>query len=279
MILNIHNYIDNLEEFYSKVKNIAKIGEKNKLICFYGQPDQTVMDIFYESGYNFLDLDIDYKSPNLKIVPEVYCHIIKDVVNNVFNLKKKIYIVICTTGADKCDQGRNVRDILEMEGFDLIDASNICKEPVRPLLISTAGGSLKKRVSRIMQLCYNPLTPEEIKYYSENRCKPVFNFHGVPPEDICLLDIFPEDTHIQGWTRLVELGIPGRVDLEWKLDNSAPTVFFTQSFCNKELMGKYLAEKYNGLHVDGHGKLSASVSSKLEAFLKLKFRNYKGNNT
>ena len=271
MILNIHNFTNNLDKFFLKIKELAKKGNNKKIIGFYGQPDQKVMDIFREYGYHFLDLDIDYKSPNFKIVPDVYCHIIRDVVNNAFHFRRKIYIIICTTGPDKCDQGRNVRDILEMEGFDLIDATNFCMEPIRPLLISAAKGPLRERVNRIMELCFNPLAKEEIKYYSKNRCKPRFNFHGVPPEDVELLDIFPEETHIQGWTRLVELGIPARVDLEWVIGNSEPTVFFTQNFCNKELMGKYLAEKYNGLHVDGHGKLSGAVRAKLEAFIKLRF--------
>ncbi len=271
MNLNIHNFLNELDGFYSNIKDIAENGDKKKLIGFYGQPDQKVMDIFRESGYGFIDLDIDFNSNNINIVQDVYCHIIRDIVNNAFGLRKKLYVVICTTGADKCDQGRNVRDILEMEGFNIIDATNFSKEAIRSLLISTASLPLKERVSRIMELCYKPLTPDEIKYYSDNQCEPRFNFHGVPPEDIDMLDIFPDETHIQGWTKLVEMGIPGRVDLEWIVDNSAPTVFFTQNFCNKELMGKYLAEKYNGIHVDGHGKLSASVRSKLEAFLKLRY--------
>jgi hypothetical protein len=158
-----------------------------------------------------------------------------------------------------------------MEEFNLIDATNFCMEPFRPLLISTAKGSLKERVGRIMELCYKPLTSKEKKYYMENQIKARFNFHGVPPQDIKLLDIFPDETHIYGWTRLVELGIPGRIDMEWTIDNGVPTVFFTQNFCNKELMGKYLAKKYNGLHIDAHGKLNASVSAKLEAFIKLRF--------
>ncbi len=271
MFLNIHNFKSNLDEFYARVKEVAKNGDKGKIIGFYGQPDQKVMDIFRELDYKFLDLDIDYNSNSIDIVPDVYCHIIRDVINNSFSFRKQIYVIICTTGPDKCDQGRNVRDILEMEEFNLIDATNFCMEPFRPLLISTAKGSLKERVGRIMELCYKPLTFEEKKYYVENQSEAMFNFHGVPPQDIKLLDIFPDETHIYGWTRLVELGIPGRIDMEWTIDNGVPTVFFTQNFCNKELMGKYLAKKYNGLHIDAHGKLNASVSAKLEAFIKLRF--------
>ena len=272
MFLSINNYKDCIEEFYNEISSISQDGDKSKLIAFYGQPDQRVMDIFRLSGYRFLDLDIDYNVPDFEIVPEVCCHIIKDIVNNVFYFKEQILVTFCTTGIDKCDQARNVRDILLMEGFDVIDATNFCMEPIRPLIISTARSPLKERVSRIMELCFNPLTEREKNFFIKNQCEPVFSFHGVPPEDINLLDVFPEETHIQGWTRLVELGTPGKIEMEWKIENSAPTVFYTQSFCNKGLMGKYLAERHNGLHIDGHGKISSSVMAKLEAFIKMRRR-------
>ena len=272
MYINIHNYVSDLDEFYGNTYDIAKKGDKEKLVAFYGQPDQKVMDAFCEFGYRFIDLDIDLKSPDCEIVPEVYCHIIKDIINNAFHFREQIYLTLCTSGMDKCDQGRNVRDILAMEKFDLIDATNFLRDPFRPALISTANAPLKERVSRIMELCYNPLSEKEIYYYKQNQCKPRLNFHGVPPEDISLLDVFPDETHIQGWTKLVELGVPARIDMEWNMDNNAPTVFYTQNFCNKELMGQYLANKHKGLHVDGHGKISSSVMAKLEAFIKMRCR-------
>lgn len=275
MFIDIHTYTGDPEKYYNEISTYVQDIDNKRIIAFYGQPDQRVLNIFRALDYQFLDLDINFGAPDVDIVPDVYCHIIRDIVNNAFHFRDQVHVVLCTSGMDKCDQGRNVRDILLMEGFDIIDATNFLHKPIRPLLISTAKAPLKKRISRIMELCYKPLTEDEIEYYKQNQCAPLFNYHGVPPEDINLLELFPDDTHIQGWTRLVELGIPGRIDLEWDIDNTAPTVFYTQNFCNKELMGKYLAEKFNGLHVDGHGVVSLSVLAKLEAFIKMRYQRRK----
>ncbi len=281
LLENIHQYFrpsvggieTDVNIYHQHILSFALNGNSNKKIAFYGQPDQRTMDIFKNAGYSFLDLDIDFKHPKEKIVPEVYCHIIRDIINNAIYLRDEIEYVVCTTGQDKCDQGRNVRDLLSEMDFKVIDGSNLNPTPLRKPIISQSRGPLKHRVIRIMELIYNPLTLDEEQHYLENQCEPSFNFHGVPPQDIDLLSLFPEDTHIQGWTRLVEMGIPSRVDLEWKVTNDMPTIYFSQSFCNKQLMAEYLSNKNNGLYIDGHGAVTGSIRAKLEAFLRLRRNN------
>jgi hypothetical protein len=270
-MLNIHEFIHNLDAYY---KQVEKLAEKNsgQLIGFWGQPDQKTMDIFRAQGCSFIDVDVYLGAEDSDMTPKICCHIVKDIYDNIYHLKNKVALYIGTTGPDKCDQGRNVRDILLAEGIPVIDASNFNTCPIRPLLISTAKGPLKERVARITRLTFEPLTEEERKFYEENQCEPRFNFHGVPPRDLDLLDNFPEDTHIQGWTRLVELGVPGMVEWEWKIENSAPTVFFTQSFCNKEVMARYLAKKHGGLYIDCHNDITGSAEAKLQAFIRLNDR-------
>ncbi|MDH5682526.1 MAG: hypothetical protein OEZ36_13125 [Spirochaetota bacterium] len=261
-------------DYYRQISDIARLGDRKKLIGFYGQPDQRTIDIFSKSGYSFIDLDIDFKSPNQKIVPQAYCHIIRDIINNAIYFKDRLELIICTTGRDKCDQGRNVRDILSQKGFRCIDASNMNRKVLRPPLISESRGNLKDRVIRIMQLLYKPLTEEEKSYYANSRCEPSFNYHGVPPQDIGLLNLFPHNCHIHGWTRLVEMGIPARDDLEWTVTNQNPTVYFSQSFCNKQIMAENLARERSGLYIDGHGFVTDSLRAKLEAFISLRARQH-----
>ncbi len=245
-------------------------GQERPVIGFYGQPSQALIDIFRFNGFSFIDLDVPSGAPDCGLVPEVYCYIIREVINNAVKFRDKLRLVLCTTGTDKCDQGRMTKNIIDRLGLITIEASNCQKTPIRPLLISTARAPLKERITRIMELCYRPLTLEEIDYYKSRQCQPKVNFHGVPPRDTSILDLFPEETYIQGWTRLVELGIPSRVDLEFDVDNDAPTIYFTQSFCHKALMANFLAEKNGGLHIDIHGSATNSVQIKLDAFLNLK---------
>ena len=270
LLTNIHDFNrQNISAFHNEIDRLNRAGLKKK-VGFFGQPDQKTMEIFRNHGFEFLDLDIDFGNPKQTIVPDVYCHIIRDIINNAVYFQSDLDYIICTTGADKCDQGRNVRDLLSRLDFNVIDASNINMNPIREPIISNAKGNLRDRIIRIMELIYKPLTSDEKEHYLKNQCEPEFNFHGVPPHDIDLLNLFPEETHINGWTKLVEMGTPSRADLEWDVDNAAPTVYFSQSFCNKQMMSNYLADKHQGLYLDGHGTVTGSMKAKLEAFLTLR---------
>ena len=55
--------------------------------------------------------------------------------------------------------------------------------------------------------------------------------------------------------------------LEMYVDPNIKTIFFTQSFCSKQILAKYLADKYNGLFIDSDGKITNSTKAKVEAFL------------
>ena len=96
-----------------------------------------------------------------------------------------------------------------------------------------------------------------------------FGFWGVPPNDLEILRLFPDTTHVYGWTRCVEAGTPADIDLEMFVDENIPTVFYAQAFCAKSQLAKYLADKYNGLYIDIDDYSSNSIKAKVEAFLKL----------
>ena len=82
--------------------------------------------------------------------------------------------------------------------------------------------------------------------------------------------LFPDTTHIYGWTRCVEAGTPADLDLEMYVNPNVPTVFYSQAFCSKAQLAKYLADKYNGLYIDIDDYSSTSIKAKIEAFLKLR---------
>ena len=87
--------------------------------------------------------------------------------------------------------------------------------------------------------------------------------------DLEILKLFPDSTHVYGWTRCVEAGAPADLDLEMYVDENVPTVFYAQAFCAKSQLAKYLADKYNGLYIDIDDYASNSIRAKIEAFLRL----------
>lgn len=89
-----------------------------------------------------------------------------------------------------------------------------------------------------------------------------FGFWGVPPNDLEILKLFPDTTHVYGWTRCVEAGTPADLDLEMYVDENVPTVFYAQAFCAKSQLAKYLADKYNGLYVSLTGIIYLYVFDK-----------------
>ncbi len=59
------------------------------------------------------------------------------------------------------------------------------------------------------------------------------------------------------------------MELECLVDEGVPTVFFTQSFCAKQDLAHFLAERHRGLLVDCHREVNDSILAKVEAFIRL----------
>ncbi|MEK7399935.1 MAG: hypothetical protein AAB116_23575, partial [Candidatus Poribacteria bacterium] len=76
--------------------------------------------------------------------------------------------------------------------------------------------------------------------------------------------------HIYGWARCMENKAPDNMDIEMLVDEGIPIIFFAQSFCQKTVLAKYLASKYNGLFVDVDALLDDSTKAKVIAFLTLR---------
>jgi hypothetical protein len=251
---------------------LDEIREGNRpLVGFFGSPPRDLLLSFVARyGAELVDLDVYLSAPSFNVVPKAYCHIIRNCVDNAWALRDRLICVIAATGKEKCDAGRFaarlIRESLHVEViFSEQEDTPPCAEP----LLCEAKGPLKKRVIRIMRGIVEPLTNEEKTSAKENFTEPTHGFWGTPPHPIELLDLFPVTTHIFGWTRCVEQGCPANLELENKVQGGLPIVFFSQGFCQKSALAKYLAEKFNGIHVDAHDTLNAALTAKIEAFIRL----------
>src|SRR5574344_2244361 len=235
-------------------------------MAFWGYPAPEIIEKLKNQYPNasWLDLDIDFNYPDCNILPDAYCKIIKNVVNNAIYLKDKIIKIVATIGKDKCDSGWFAAQVLKDMGFDVIQSSYEKKDIRKEIIISTSNLPLYDKIQRITG---NIITP---KYEKLEPCKPQFGFWGVPPNDLEILKLFPDNTHVYGWTRCVEAGVPADIELEMYVEPSVPTVFYSQAFCAKSQLAKYLAGKYNGLYIDIDDYATNSIKAKIEAFLRLR---------
>ncbi len=239
--------------------------EKN-IIGFWGYPPpKTINELkkLYPEAI-WIDLDIDFGYPDKKILPDAYCKIIKNIINNAFFLKEQLIAIIAPIGKDKCDSGWFAYEVLKDLGFNIISTKYEELSPKNEIKISTSNIPLRQKVELITASIIEPVN---IKF---EKSKAKFGFWGVPPNDLSILELFPDTTHLYGWTRCVEAGTPADVELEMYIDEDIPTVFYSQAFCSKAQLAKYLADKYNGLYIDIDDKITNSTKAKIEAFLRLR---------
>ncbi len=236
--------------------SITKIG-------FWGYPDSAIVEKVKKDYPNaeWIDLDIDFYYPKTNILPESYCKIIRNIIDNAMFLKPEL--IVAPIGKDKCDSGWFASKILADMGFNVIQTIFEKIEPKRELKISTSNLPLYDKITMITADIITPKARNFTQVPAE------FGFWGVPPNDLEILKLFPDTTHVYGWTRCVEAGTPADLDLEMFVDEGVPTVFYAQAFCAKAQLAKYLADKYNGLYIDIDDYASNSIKAKVEAFLRL----------
>ena len=237
-----------------------------KLIGFWGYLPQSTVNEYKEKypDCGWVDLDINYNNPPKNLLPDSNCKIMKNIIDNSFALKDKLEIILAPIGKDKCDNAYFASMILKDYGFNLVQFNFENLKDRKPTPICFSNLPLRDKINMITDSIISPVK-EKFEY-----CEPKFAFWGVPPNDFSILDLFPNETHVLGWTRCVEAGVPADIDLECDVYENIPTVFFAQSFCSKNQLAKYLANKYNGLYIDVDDTASNSVFAKVEAFLRLR---------
>ena len=249
------------------MKSVQKIG-------FWGYPNPNITEeikLKYPDA-QWIDLDIDFGSKKSNILPESYCKIIKNIIDNTISLKPDL--IIAPIGKDKCDSGWFASKILKDMGFNVIQTIFEDLEQKKEIVICKSNLPLYDKINTITANIVNPVKKTyEPAIVPENNtsANPLFTpgFWGVPPNDLEILKLFPDTTHVYGWTRCVEAGTPADLDLEMYVNPNVPTVFYAQAFCSKTQLAKYLADKYNGLYIDIDDYASTSVKAKIEAFLRL----------
>ncbi|MBQ9244913.1 hypothetical protein IJ182_01450 [bacterium] len=240
--------------------------EEKNIIGFWGYPHPNIIKEYKQKYPNakWIDLDIDYGFTKQDILPESYCSIIKNIINAAFRYKNQFIIILAPIGKDKCDSGWFAYELLKDMGFPIVSTIFETKEFKRDVKISVSNIPLRTKVELITKGIY-----EEQNIKTE-LCKAKFGFWGVPPNDLSILELFPDETHLYGWTRCVEAMSPADIELEMYIDKDVPTVFYSQSFCSKAQLAKYLADKYNGLYIDIDDTVTNSTKAKIEAFLRLR---------
>lgn len=241
-------------------------------IGFWGYPHPKVIERVKKEypDAQWFDLDFDFgdKVPDSNILPESYCKIIKQIINNSLYFKNELIKIVAPIGKDKCDSGWFAAKLLKDMGFDVEETTFETFEYRRPVVISTSNMPLYDKITTITANITashpNPL-PQ-----GADEVTPKFGFWGVPPNDLDVLKLFPDETHVYGWTRCVEAGVPADIELEMYVEPDIPTVFYAQAFCSKTQLAKYLANKYNGLYIDIDDYATNSVKAKIEAFLRLR---------
>jgi len=237
-----------------------------KIIGIVGIPPLEIIRQINEEQGKIVDLD----EPQLPLsmnrethLPQVYCAILRTVMLNAMNMPlDRVYIDV---GPGKCDCALHVATVLQnFLTIPIITTRNrdsegfgypICRSNL-PLLEKL------QAITQGVQSCKpSPDYPPSV---------PTAGFWGVPPRDFSLLSLFPDSTHVYGWSRCMENKTPADMELESSCNPAVPTVFFAQSFCAKTALAKHLAERHpKGLYVDCDVNAGSSVRAKIEAFLEL----------
>ena len=207
--------------------------------------------------------DLYLKILVVEIISEInLMEIIKNIINN--SLEINPIKIVAPIGKDKCDSGWFAAQLLKDKGFDVVETKYEQTEKRNEIIISKSNLPLFDKVNMIMDNIISPVK------YNLPQVKPKFGFWGVPPNDLEILKLFPNETHLYGWIRCVEAGTPADIELEMYVDEDVPTVFYSQAFCSKAQLAKYLADKYNGLYIDIDDYASNSIRAKIEAFIRLR---------
>lgn len=232
-----------------------------------GVPPQAIIAELHRRRDEIIDLDEPQVRASLELtashLPRVYCAILRTVTLNAMHLAlDRIYIDV---GPGKCDCALHVATILQdMLSIPVIRTRN-------QDTIGTGFSLCRSRMNlrdKMLAITRSVRTPEP--HEESPPCRPTAGFWGVPPRDFSLLDLFPDTTHIYGWTRCMENKTPANHVLESQVNPDVPTVFFAQSFCAKTALARHLSDRHpKGLYVDCDVTASSSVRAKIEAFFEL----------
>ncbi|MFQ5455005.1 MAG: hypothetical protein ACE5EA_02230 [Nitrospirota bacterium] len=239
-----------------------------------GVPPQEILNGYTDRGNTFIDLDEPISDIPISVsescLPRVFCAILRTIAANAISLD--LDLLIAGVGECKCDGMRYVASILkDIVRYPIIETRNMEMER-RGNPISTSSLPLIRKVELITSSVIRDISCDEEMsiFYAE----PVAGYWGVPPYNFSILELFPDYTHVYGWTRCMENKTPADLQLEMEVDDNMPIVFYAQTFCQKNGLARYLASRYNGLYVEVDERMNSSTRSKIEAFLEFRVKEY-----
>ncbi len=239
----------------------------DKNIGIVGIPPLVVISKINQAGDRIIDLDEPHLQVPIdlsaKFLPRVYCAILRTVVINAMHLDiDKIYIDI---GPGKCDCAMHVATILQ-------ESLQIPITPTRNTDMTDFGFAICRNKMPLLDKLLSITRGVQFATPSPEYppCQPTAGFWGVPPRDFSILSLFPDTTHVYGWTRCMENKTPANLKLESYCNPAVPTVFFAQSFCAKTALARHLANQHpRALYLDCDVHAGSSARAKIEAFLEL----------
>ncbi len=224
------------------------------------------------TGKTIFDLDEPIVRQNIDetilYLPRVYCAILRTVMLNSLHLD--LDAIVIDVGAGKCDAALHVAAILgDKLAIPIIQTRNSDTLDFGTPLCD-AKMNLEEKIGSICTGIQNPHP-----HITHESCLPTAGFWGVPPRDFSILKLFPDTTHVFGWTRCMENKTPDNWPLETLVNPDIPTIFFSQSFCAKTAMAKHLASRHShGLFLDSDVTAGNSIRAKIQAFLELNGVNH-----
>ena len=127
-----------------------------KKIGFWGYPRPEVIQEYklkYPSA-EWIDLDIDFSYPKTNILPDAYCKIIRNIIDNALYIKPDV--ILAPIGKDKCDSGWFASKILIDKGFNVVQTIFEDLEPKRKIRLCTSDLPLYEKVTTITDSITNP---------------------------------------------------------------------------------------------------------------------------
>jgi hypothetical protein len=240
------------------------VSNRKRRIGFAGCPPEEALAGL--RGEELIDLDnliegVEARSESL--LPRTTCRIIRRILDNALALH--LDEIVIDEGYGKCDAARGLADLLEdVLAIPVLRTHNDNMAGVGTPICDSDLPVLQK-----MELILDGLVkpqPHDLRPQPQ----PPAALWGVPAADFALYRLFPDGTQLLGWTRCLENRTPADWELEHYVPEGVPTVFFTQTFCAKNVAAAHLARKHHGLYVDLDGILSQPVRAKIEAFLRFR---------
>jgi hypothetical protein len=240
------------------------MSERKRRIGFIGCPPEEVLAPRRRGM--LIDLDNPVEGVELhseSALPRTTCRIIRRAFDNAMALH--LDEIVIDEGYGKCDAARGLAEVLE----EALRIPVIRTQNDNRVGAGTPICDSRLPVARKMDMILDGLIhPQAVELEAEP--DPPAAIWGVPAADFSIYELFPAGSQLLGWTRCLENRTPADWGLELHVPDGSATVFFAQTFCQKNVIAQHLARKHGGLYVDADGVLSQSVKAKIEAFLRFR---------